>query len=235
VPNNPEFDRYAQSYEDLVHDPIRDRFSGGGSEFFHVRKRDLIRDYFDRCSQDTRSLSYLDVGCGQGELLKLLRDDFGKVCGCDPSNGMISTGELKAQGIDARLQPENGPIPFDDNQFDFITTVCVYHHVPPEHRQSLTAEVCRVLKPGGVFAIIEHNPYNPITKLLVSRIPVDADAILLRPIESRHLLERQGLVIESQEYFLYLPQSLYRHVSFLETALSSMPLGGQYAIFARSK
>jgi SAM-dependent methyltransferase len=237
MPNDPEFDKYAHSYEDLVQDPIRDLFSGGGSEFFHVRKRDLIRDYFRRRSVNTCSLSYLDVGCGQGELLKLLRDDFGKVCGCDPSSGMISTGELKAKEIDARLQPENGPIPFNDHQFDFVTAVCVYHHVPPEHRRSLTQEVCRVLKPGGTFAIIEHNPYNPITKLLVGRISVDADAILLRPVESRHLLEQQGLTIENQEYFLYLPEALYRHASFLETALSAcswIPLGGQYAVFACS-
>lgn len=35
--NSPEFDKFAGSYEDLLKDPIRDRFSPGGSQFFHTR------------------------------------------------------------------------------------------------------------------------------------------------------------------------------------------------------
>jgi SAM-dependent methyltransferase len=148
---------------------------------------------------------------------------------------MMAMGDLKGRGIDARVQVETGRIPFDEGQFDFVTAVCVYHHVPPAYRQSLTAEVHRVLKPGGVFAIIEHNPYNPITRMIVSRTPVDADAILLRPAETRHLFRRQGLVIDNQQYFLYLPERVYRRLGFVETALCSwMPLGGQYAVFGRA-
>src|SRR5579864_4580295 len=39
--SQPEFDRYSPSYEELLKDPIRDRFTAGESAFFHVRKRDL--------------------------------------------------------------------------------------------------------------------------------------------------------------------------------------------------
>ena len=56
----PEFDQFSESYEQLLNDPIRDRFSPGGTEFFHLRKRDLIRDYFHRRQTDTRKLAYLD-------------------------------------------------------------------------------------------------------------------------------------------------------------------------------
>ena len=44
--SQPEFDRYSGSYEELLKDPIRDRFMGAGPQFFHVRKRDLIREHF---------------------------------------------------------------------------------------------------------------------------------------------------------------------------------------------
>jgi SAM-dependent methyltransferase len=233
--NEPEFDRFSHSYEDLLKDPIRDRFSGGTSEFFHRRKRDLIVEYFHCRGINTRELSYLDLGCGKGELLTLLHDDFAYACGCDPSHQMITTGQLKAHGIDARVQHEIGRIPFEDGQFDLVSAVCVYHHLPPDHRRGLTAEARRVLRPNGTFVIIEHNPYNPLTRLIVSRTPVDADAILLRPSETRHLFEHQGLVIEDQRYFLYLPERAYRRLGFLEAALGPwMPLGGQYAVFARS-
>ena len=232
--NRPEFDQFSESYEQLLNDPIRGRFSPGGTEFFHIRKRDLIRDYFRRRRTDTRKLAYLDLGCGKGELASLLRNDFGRVVGCDPSAGMLGAGELASQGIETRVQDDPGRIPFEAGEFDFVTAVCVFHHVPPAARGALLLEARRVLKPGGTLAIIEHNPYNPVTRLIVSRAPVDADAILLHPSETRGLFRHAGLTIDDQRYFLYFPESVYRRLSRLESALGKVPLGGQYAVFGRS-
>jgi SAM-dependent methyltransferase len=229
--NEPEFDSLSASYDDLLRDPIRDRFQGGASGFFHTRKRDLIRDYFRQRKSCTHELSFLDVGCGKGELLTLLREDFALVSGCDPSAGMLEAGGLKAKGIDARVMQEDGKAPFRDRQFDFVSAVCVYHHVPLPLRDQLTMEVRRLLKPGGVFAIIEHNPYNPATRLIVSRTPVDRDAVLLPPRETRARLRKAGFRIDDERFFLYLPEGLYRKFGRLEAALRRLPLGGQYATF----
>src|SRR3954471_9447968 len=158
----PEFDQFSESYEQLLNDPIRNRFSPGGTEFFHVRKRDLIRDYFRRRNMDTRKLAYLDLGCGKGELASMLRNDFARVMGCDPSAGMLSAGELVSKGIEVRVQDNLSLIPCEDGTFDFVTAVCVFHHVPLSARAALVLEARRVLKPGGALAIIEHNPYNPV-------------------------------------------------------------------------
>lgn len=228
-----EFDEYSSEYEKLLRDPIRDRFaSGTGSQFFHTRKRDLILDFWQTQGVDTRGLSYLDLGCGKGELLGLLKPSFGRVAGCDPSIGMMRSLE----GVDARVQSDPCAIPFDSGQFDFVTAVCVYHHVPLSDRARLTAEAKRVLKPGGIFCIVEHNPYNPATRIIVSRTPVDANAILLRSSETRSLLTRTGLSIAGQKFFLYFPESLYGGVGrIVEKGLAHVPLGGQYAVFGRVK
>ena len=228
----PEFDGLSDEYERLLRDPIRDRFTGSSTDFFHVRKRDLIRDYFRRRHADTSGLSYLDVGCGKGELLGLLKADFAEAAGCDPSQGMLSASSLT--GVDIRVQSAPDEIPYDDARFDLVTAVCVYHHVPPPLRDKLTSEVRRVLKPDGVFAIVEHNPYNPITKLITSRTPVDADAILLSRGEARTILQRATLRIEHQPFFLFLPEGLYSKFGALESALECIPLGGQYAVFGRA-
>lgn len=226
--SSPEFDQYADSYEELLKDPIRDRF-GKGSRFFHERKRDLIRAFCRRHDMPTRSMRYLDVGCGKGELVTLLHDDFASVAGCDPSAGMLGA----AEGIDIRVQKELGTIPYENDEFDFITAVCVYHHVPPPARLSLSREIKRVMKPGGVFVIIEHNPYNPATRLIVSRTPVDAEAILLTQRESRALMQEAGFSHQESQYFLYLPEFLYRQMGDgVESWLRNLPLGGQYAVFA---
>jgi SAM-dependent methyltransferase len=226
----PEFDRYSASYDDLLKDPIRDSFAGSAA-FFHVRKRDLIRDYFRRRARDTRQMKYLDVGCGKGELLSLLGHDFAYAAGCDPSSGMLES----VHDFTVRLQQNPGRIPFDDAQFDFVTTVCVYHHVPVGQRAALTHEIRRVLRPGGIFAVIEHNPFNPATRMIVRRTPVDADAILLPNSETRSLLERSGFAIDRSCYFLYLPERLYRRAAGIENLLSRFPLGGQYAVFGECR
>ena len=230
----PEFDQFSTSYEKLLDDPIRDRFSPGGTQFFHLRKRDLIRAYFRRKQMDTSKLAFLDLGCGKGELLSLLRDDFGRVAGCDPSAGMLDAGELTPKGIATCVQSDPGLIPYPSGEFDFVTAVCVFHHVPLAARAALVQEIRRVLKPSGICAIIEHNPYNPVTRLIVSRTPVDADAILLRPVETRRLFRDAGFAVDDQRYFLYFPESIYRRLSLLESAFASFPLGGQYAVFGHN-
>jgi SAM-dependent methyltransferase len=226
--SQPEFDRYSPTYEELLKDPIRDRFAGAESGFFQERKRDLIRRHFQSLKRETRQLRYLDIGCGKGELISLLRDDFAGVAGCDPSPGMLSF----VQGVDTRVQDDPGRLPFDSGEFDFVTAVCVYHHVPLEGRLALTREVARVLKRGGIFAIIEHNPFNPVTRRIVSRTPVDADAILLKPAEAGALMRQSGFDYGSPRYFLYFPEPMYRKGGqVLEELLRAVPLGGQYAIF----
>ncbi len=230
--SQPEFDRYSASYEELLKDPIRDRFAGARSEFFHTRKRDLIRDYFRRCGVDTHQLAYLDIGCGKGELISLLRKDFAYVAGCDPSPAMLGS----AKDVDTRVQDDPGKVPFDTEKFDFVSAVCVYHHVPPEARLALTREIHRVLRPGGVLGIIEHNPYNPVTRLIVSRTPVDADATLLKSAESFHWMSQAGFTHGALKYFLFFPEPLYkRGAHAMEESLRRIPLGGQYVVFGHKE
>jgi ubiquinone/menaquinone biosynthesis C-methylase UbiE len=138
-------------------------------------------------------------------------------------------------GIETRVQQDALRIPFWDAEFDLLTAVCVYHHVPPDARHTLTGEISRVLRPGGIFCMIEHNPFNPVTRLIVSRTPVDADAILLPAAEARKWSAEAKLAPVEQDYFLYFPQALYRYLGRMEGMLAKLPLGGQYALFSQKQ
>jgi SAM-dependent methyltransferase len=221
------FNELASSYEDLLKDPLRDRFSGNEPQFFHARKRDLIRDYFSRHRMDTRQARWLDVGCGKGDLLGLLKCDFAATAGCDVSEEMMRG----IDGVETKVQSASASLPFGTGEFDFVTAVCVYHHVPVAERSALTDEIVRVLRPGGVFCVIEHNPLNPITRRIVRRTPVDADAVLLRAAETRTRMAKAGFGQIDLEYFLFFPQPLFNYLGRLEPGLSWLPLGGQYAAF----
>jgi SAM-dependent methyltransferase len=221
-----EFDRYAGNYEDLLRDPMRDRFAAS-AEYFHLRKWLLIQDFFRRRSIRSQDLCWLDAGCGKGELLRLGKAHFRTAMGCDPSAEMLrQCGDLAVS-----YQPEAVRLPFDDQSVDFLTAVCVYHHLGPAQRLALTSEARRVLRPGGLFAIFEHNPVNPVTRLIVSRASVDSNAVLLRARESRSLMKVAGLVPLETLYYLYLPQRLFELAGRLERLLTGVPLGGQYAVF----
>ena len=221
-----EFDRYAPSYSDLLSDPLRDRFSGD-SEFFHQRKWVLIRDFLARHRLRPSSLNWLDVGCGEGDLLKLGGKHFARAAGCDPSSGMIrSCGD-----VEVLEQPSPVELPFAAQTFDFVTAVCVYHHVPGSDRPALTNSIRRVLKPGGVFCMIEHNPWNPVTRLIVSRCAVDRDAELLTSVHAAKVYRAAGFGILETTHFLYLPRPLFRRFGAVENYLKWLPLGGQFAVF----
>ena len=221
------FDNYAGDYAALIHDPIRDKFAAG-SRFFFERKIQVIRSFCKRRGMAAENLRWLDIGCGQGDLLRLGREHFKSSSGCDPSQGMLES----CRDLDVRHQLSLESLPFDDAGFDFVTAVCVYHHVPAERRSLLTEEALRVLKPGGVFCIIEHNPRNPVTRLIVSRTPVDADAHLLTANEAVRLLPAaKGKVIETR-YFLLFPERL-KFALPIEDAMAALPFGGQYAVFAQ--
>jgi SAM-dependent methyltransferase len=149
--------------------------------------------------------------------------------GCDTSEEMVRD----ASGVEVHLQRGPDVLPFQNGTFDFATAVCVYHHVEEAARSPLTREIQRVLRPGGIFCMIEHNPFNPVTRLIVSRCPVDVDARLMTAGRSKHYTDEAGLRYLDLQYFLYLPQAFYDRAESVERFLRKVPLGGQYALFVR--
>ena len=46
-------------------------------------------------------------------------------------------------------------IPLPDASQDIVTTVFLFHELPPDVRRRVTAEMARVLKPGGLLVFID--------------------------------------------------------------------------------
>ena len=227
--NSPEFDRFASSYDQLLDDPLRNRFAGDPLHF-HRRKWHVIQRLLQSFGMAPESLRWLDVGCGRGELLELAGRNFAEATGCDPSAGMLSSNT----SFKTHEQPSPVDLPFDDGAFSFVTAICVFHHVHGQDRTLLTREIRRVLSPGGLCCIVEHNPWNPVTRTIVKRCPVDVDAELLTAGQTENLLAASGFKSVRREYFLYLPERLFRTFSGVEQAFSKLPFGGQFAVLAQA-
>jgi ubiquinone/menaquinone biosynthesis C-methylase UbiE len=46
-------------------------------------------------------------------------------------------------------------MPLPDASQDIVTSVFLFHELPGEVRRRVTAEIARVLKPGGLFVLID--------------------------------------------------------------------------------
>jgi hypothetical protein len=77
--------------------------------------------------------------------------------------------------------------------------------------------------------VFEHNPYNPITRRIVSTCPYDDAAVLLTPEELRRHLEAEGFKQPHTKYCLFIPPSL-SWLTWMERGLGWLPLGGQYFV-----
>jgi SAM-dependent methyltransferase len=224
----PEFDRYASDYDELLTDPARDRFAKDPLHF-HKRKWIVMQRLLKRAGADAGSLRWLDVGCGRGELLGLAGGHFAESMGCDPSPAMLSA----CANFKVHQQRALTELPFETASVDFVTAVCVFHHVHGDARAQLMGEIRRVLTPGGLCCVIEHNPWNPVTRGIVKRSPIDTDAELLTPRVACALLHEAGFGSFTTDYFLFLPEQLFSRWSQVETAVAAVPLGGQYALLGR--
>ena len=125
-------------------------------------------------------------------------------------------------------------LPFPDDGFDLVFAICVLHHVEHEHRATLATEMARVTRPGGIVAVFDHNPVNPLTRLAVRRCAFDADCELLGRRSARTALQQAGLAIAEARYILFFPWNGdgFRRA---EDSLSWLPLGAQYLVAGRRK
>ncbi|MGD9202754.1 MAG: ubiquinone/menaquinone biosynthesis methyltransferase [Chitinispirillia bacterium] len=116
--------------------------------------------------------TYLDLGCGTGDLCLLLAESFSriKVFGLDPSRRMLKIAQKKAikSGFTRNISFQIGDalkLPYGDETFNgSITGFCIRNIT--DHKKALD-ELFRVLKPGGTCVILElHVPQkNPFVYL----------------------------------------------------------------------
>ena len=96
----------------------------------------------------------LDIGCGQGKLSRALTKRGATMTGVDPQEAMLSLARENAP--EATFERAGGEaLPFPDNTFDGAVMLNSLHHVPEHVIDAGLVEAMRVLKPGGIYLILE--------------------------------------------------------------------------------
>lgn len=223
----PLFDQYASSYTDEVDHAVA--FSGRDAGFFAQAKVDLLCDVIKARLGNAAGRELLDVGCGAGVMHAKLADIGVAVTGADVAARSIEVA--RALNPFARYEVlHDVALPFSDESFDIAIAVCVLHHVPAGRQVRLIREMSRVTRRGGLVAVIEHNPVNPLTRYAVCRCPFDEDAVLLSPGRTRALL-KASTGKPTTRHFLFFP---FRRpwVLPVERRLAWLGIGAQYCTYA---
>ena len=116
-------------------------------------------------------------------------------------------------------------------KFDLIFCNGVFHHILPSDRAEVLTMIRNRLNPRGIFALWENNPWNPGTRIIMSRIPFDRDAVTITPPEAERLAESAEFQILWRTHAFVFPSAL-RFLRWLEPLLSGLPLGAQYMVLA---
>jgi len=219
------FDAYDRSYRDVVQSSVD--FSGLPHSFFLSAKAVMIHEVI-AAHFGTRKPVALDVGCGVGAFHPHVSSLFSRLAGTDVSEASLARARADNPGNEYR-QSDTTTLPYGEASFDFTLAVCVMHHVPPPDWPAFLGEMRRVSRPGGLVCIIEHNPFNPLTRLAVARCEFDRDAVLLRAGKVRRLMADAGLHNIAARQFLLLPSAapIARRI---ERSLAWLPLGAQYLV-----
>lgn len=175
---------------DAMYASFEDGFRGTREEI-----KDRLRVYMkviEQACAGTEEAPVLDLGCGRGEWLELLKENQKIARGVDLNQVFVS--ECQDLGLDII---EQDALSYMENiktsSLGAVTGFHLIEHLPVKILIALLDETLRVLRPGGVVIFETPNPEN--IKVGSCNFYIDpTHRNPLPPITAKHLLEARGFV-----------------------------------------
>jgi ubiquinone/menaquinone biosynthesis C-methylase UbiE len=109
--------------------------------------------------RDQRRLRLLDVGCGTGRFLDFVKQVWPKLpaSGLDMSEPYVGEAKLhlRRRSRINLIVGDGERLPFRDGSQDAVTSIFMFHELPPKVRRIMLGEFARVLKPGGRAVLVD--------------------------------------------------------------------------------
>lgn len=221
------FDEYAASYDKDLQKALS--VSGEDKNYFAKGRMVWLAQWLK--SHGLKSDSILDFGCGTGSATPFIKECLqpDRILGVDVSADSLNVARDAFGAADTTFGLIDQPTA---EHFDLAFCNGVFHHIDPSERQASLSYVYDSLRPGGIFALFENNPWNPATRYVMSRCAFDRDAITLPPPETRRRMREAGFEVLSTR-FLFIFPALLKFLRPLENPLSPLPLGTQYVVIGK--
>jgi len=223
-----DFDRFADDYDASLAEGLS--VSGEDKEFFARGRVQWLAVCLRKVGVAPRQL--LDFGCGTGASLELLLglDAGAEILGVDVSARSLAVARRLHPSARVRLAAEVDCR--ETGRLDVAFCNGVFHHIALPERAEAVGKVFRALRPGGLFAFWENNPWNPGTRYVMSKVAFDRDAVTLSPPAARRLLREGGFEVLRSDFLFYFPRALAA-LRPIEPVLRKLPLGAQYQVLCR--
>ncbi len=224
-----EFDSYADTYYEVHEQNIK--LTGESPEYFAEYK---IADLAQHLSKvQTAASRITDFGSGIGSSIPYFRKYLpGARLSCvDVSARSAELAQSRFPGNETFVLIEGDRIPIEDSSQDVVFSACVFHHIEHNRHELWLRELLRIVRPGGLLAIYEHNPLNPLTVRAVNTCPLDQNAQLIASRRLRHVCSRAGWSNVRIDYRVFFPSALSR-LRWLEPKMGWLCLGAQYRLIA---
>lgn len=131
-------------------------FLGGAAPM----RREALRPIAEfMAGRDQRRVALTDVACGTGRFLRDVRRNYPamQLTGLDLSAAYLDEARRHMEGLRPaqRLAANAESMPLADASQDIVTTMFLFHELPPDVRRIVAGEMARILKPGGLLVFID--------------------------------------------------------------------------------
>jgi ubiquinone/menaquinone biosynthesis C-methylase UbiE len=217
---------------DQLDHPLRRMVAPTGANYFIQLKCEELHRVIAASGKRPRDLVIADIGCGIGLFEEELQGEFRQILALDLSQEMLKVSKHLHPPLDGEhyVCSDALRMPVADGSVDVVLSSCLFHHMPHEQLLSGIQEMSRICRRGGHIVLFEHNPYNPLTQLVVHTTPLDRNAHLLPSRMIMTAFRDAGLEAVSRRFVLYGPQKLDRWLNRHIPILHRLPFGGQYMI-----
>jgi SAM-dependent methyltransferase len=122
----------------------------------------------------------VDIGCGQGALVRALAARGARVTGVEISEEQLATAIELDDGAGARYLVGRGErLPLGDASADIAVFMRTLHHVPPAELTAALREARRVIRPDGAVYVAEplaEGDFFELTRMVEDEVEVRAAA-----------------------------------------------------------
>ena len=126
----------------------------------------------------------LEIGPGPGLTTDWLRRRFNQLTAVEIDRQLAQSLAVRMRGANVRvIRGDGAGLPFKDNSFSGAVAFTMFHHIPSvELQNKLFQEVCRVIRPGSVFAGVDSTDSWMMRLLHIcdTLVPVDPSTLAAR-------------------------------------------------------
>lgn len=143
------------NFNKVVHDKVAKDYEILHTEIFNQIEQERLKQSLRQAVTNIESTknqpTVLDIGCGTGNLTSHLNQLGLAVTAADISDVFLAQVKTKHPAVKTHQLNGEDLSEIGDKTFDMVVTYSVLHHIPDYLK--MVAEMCRVLKPGGVLYI----------------------------------------------------------------------------------